>query len=81
MPMQVGWAALAADPWENQSGRDYRLNDAETGGALLRSNGFPPPGQTADVDTNAFITTKSGGGGGGTTVPQGLHSIESGINA
>ena len=79
--MQLDWTTLGADPWENQSGRDYRLNSAETGGDLLRSNGFPPPGQTADVDINAFITTKSGGGGGGTTVPQGLHSIESGINA
>lgn len=62
MPMQLDWTALAADPWEDQSARDYRLNDAETGGALLRSNGFSPPGQTADVDTNAFVTQKSGSG-------------------
>ena len=62
IPMQVGWAALAGDPWEDQPARDYRLNNAETGGAVLRSNGFAPPGQTADVDANAFVTQKSGSG-------------------
>ena len=69
MPMQLDWTALAADPWEDQSARDYRLNDAETGGALLRSNGFSPPGQTADVDTNAFVTQKSGGGSSTVVTP------------
>ena len=57
-----GWTTLAADPWENQSADDFRLNDAETGGALLRSIGLGPPGQTADSDKNFFVTEKSGGG-------------------
>ena len=30
---------------------------------------------------DVLLTEPSGSGGGGTTVPQGLHSIESGINA
>ena len=78
-----GWfefTQLTADPWEDQSSADFRLNDTAGGGAVLRDNGMTFPGQSAYRDTNAFVTEPSGGGGG-TTVPQGLHSIESGINA
>ena len=76
-----GFTTLPADPWEDQSSQDFRLNDDEDGGAVLRGRGAPYPSQTAVCDTNAFVTERSASGGGGTTVPQGLHSIESGINA
>lgn len=58
----VDWGVLAADPWEDQPAADFRLNDAETGGQVLRNAGIKPIGQTADADKNFFTTAKSGGG-------------------
>ena len=58
----MNWSVLAADPWKNQPEADYRLNDAETGGQVLRNAGIQPIGQTADADKNFFTTAKSGGG-------------------
>ena len=71
----------ASDPYVDASSRDYRLNTSATGGALLADKGYGIPGQTDYRDVGAVLTEPSGSGGGGTTVPQGLHSIESGINA
>ena len=59
---KVNWTVLGADPWENQSEADFRLNTAETGGQVLRSAGIQPIGQTADADKNFFTTAKSGSG-------------------
>ena len=53
---------LDADPWEDAASHDYRLNDTAGGGQVLRGRGYGFPGQTALVDTNAFITERSGGG-------------------
>lgn len=55
-----GFTEVTADPWEGAE--DFRLNDAEDGGAILRGRGYPYPTQTALVDTNAFITERSGSG-------------------
>ena len=60
--VESGFATLTADPWEDQSSQDFRLNDTAGGGAVLRGRGAPYPTQTALVDTNAFITERSGGG-------------------
>ena len=57
-----GFTTLTADPWEDQSSQDFRLNDTAGGGAVLRGRGAPYPTQTAVCDTNAFITERSGGG-------------------
>ena len=81
--VNVGVQTLTADPFEDASSGDFRLNSAAAGGALLAGKGVGIGGntQTSYEDIHAFVTEPSGGGGGGTTVPQGLHSIESGINA
>ena len=60
--VNVGFSALSSDPWEDASAHDYRLNDTAGGGAVLRGRGYAFPGQTALVDTNAFITERSGSG-------------------
>jgi len=57
-----GFITPGADPWEDQSGRDYRLNSSATGGELLKGKGIGFTGQTAESDVNAFVTASSGGG-------------------
>ena len=57
-----GFTALTADPWEDASAHDFRLNNDEGGGQVLRGRGYPFPGQTAVCDSNAFVTARSGGG-------------------
>lgn len=75
---------LTAAPFTDSGNYDYTLNDDSGGGADLAtrspkfgasvSEGGPQQQQSAQLKS-------TGSSGGGTTVPQGLHSIEAGINA
>ena len=58
--VEINFTTLAADPWENRSDNDYRLNDSASGGQILRSKGYAYPTQTAATDANAFRTAASG---------------------
>lgn len=52
----------ASDPYEDQSARDYRINTAAAGGALLADKGYSIPGQTDYRDIGAVLTEPAGGG-------------------
>jgi len=41
VPAGIGDVSIGADPFTNSGGGDYSLNNASTGGALLRSAGYP----------------------------------------
>ena len=53
---------LAADPFENAAGGDFRLNDAASGGALIAGKGvgFGGNTQVSYDDINAFVTEPAG---------------------
>ena len=78
---------LTAGHYEARTGTppDFRINDTAGGGAELDE--YAPKfaaGSIAGPQAQFAAIVKStggGGSGGGTTVPQGLHSIEAGINA
>ena len=51
-----------SDPYEDQIARDYRINTAAAGGALLADKGYGIPGQTDYRDIGGVLTEPSGGG-------------------
>ena len=51
-----------SDPYENQGARDYRINQAAAGGALLADKGYGIPGQTDYRDVGGVLTEPAGGG-------------------
>ena len=74
---------LTAAPFEDAANLDFSLNSDSGGGADLvdRLANWGSGAIAGPQQQQTALVESSGGGGGGTTVPQGLHSIESGINA
>lgn len=52
-----GAITLTADPWEDSDAADYRLNDVAGGGAVLRGDALPIPGQVDNRDIGAVQHT------------------------
>lgn len=61
--LNEGLITLAADPYVNQAGADFRPNNTNPGGAQLRAAGIGVYGQTNNVDIGADQHADPSGGG------------------
>ena len=58
------FVAVTADPYVNQAGNDYRLNDNTPGGGQIRAGAVVIPGQTVQRDAGSQQHADPAGGGG-----------------
>lgn len=70
--VNIGFVTLTADPYQNSSGADFRLNNTAGGGAALRGLGIGVVGQTDSQDIGA-VQTAAGSSGGGLILPRPMN--------